>query len=161
PGRWDEGALADWLCDFIGCGSSLDVPLVELPDYYRRLKAPPGKTDVVVITDAVLRVPPDVARAFLRWKAEGKARLISLGVGGARRARRPAQPRRRAPRRPRPAPRGGGRPPPPAHRPPPPPPKNSPPPPPGGGPAGAGGGGARAAPARPRRIRMKEIVDMT
>ena len=57
--------------------------LRELPGYYRQLKAPPGKTDVVVITDAVLRVPPDVARAFLMWKAEAKARLISLVVGGA------------------------------------------------------------------------------
>jgi uncharacterized protein with von Willebrand factor type A (vWA) domain len=83
PGRWDEGALADWLCAFIGEGSSLDIPLRELPGYSRRPKAPPGKTDVVVITDAVLRVPPDVARAFLAWKKEVKARLISLVVGGA------------------------------------------------------------------------------
>ena len=34
PGRWDENALADWLEQFIGCGSSLDVPVRELPDYY-------------------------------------------------------------------------------------------------------------------------------
>src|SRR5262249_15610495 len=67
---------------FIGCGSNLDVPLVELPGYYRRLKAPAGKTDVGVITDALLRVPPGVARALLAWKKEVKARLISLVVGG-------------------------------------------------------------------------------
>jgi hypothetical protein len=44
PGRWDEVALLDWLCSFIGGGSHLDVPLRELPDYYRRLNAPRGKT---------------------------------------------------------------------------------------------------------------------
>ena len=31
PGRWDEGKLADWLCAFIGGGSSLDVPVREMP----------------------------------------------------------------------------------------------------------------------------------
>src|SRR5437764_9912685 len=34
PGRWDELALLDWLAQFIGRGSTLDVPVRELPDYY-------------------------------------------------------------------------------------------------------------------------------
>ncbi len=42
PGRWDEARLMDWLSEFIGCGSNLDVPVRELPEYYQRLKAPQG-----------------------------------------------------------------------------------------------------------------------
>jgi uncharacterized protein with von Willebrand factor type A (vWA) domain len=80
PGRWDELALMDWLCNFIGGGSHLDVPLREMPDYYRQLKAPRGKTDLIFVTDALCRVPGDVKDQFLAWKQEVKARLISLVI---------------------------------------------------------------------------------
>jgi uncharacterized protein with von Willebrand factor type A (vWA) domain len=81
PGRWDEAMLADWLCAFIGHGSSLDIPLREMPDYYRQLNAPQGKTDLIFITDAQCYVPEDVAVRFLAWKAQVQARLISLVIG--------------------------------------------------------------------------------
>jgi uncharacterized protein with von Willebrand factor type A (vWA) domain len=80
PGRWDEPSLMNWLCDFIGGGSCLDVPLRELPDYYHQLNAPRGKTDLIVITDARCHVPRDVGERFLAWKQEVKARLISLVI---------------------------------------------------------------------------------
>jgi uncharacterized protein with von Willebrand factor type A (vWA) domain len=80
PGRWDEAALLDWLAQFIGHGSSLDVPVREMPDYYRRLHAPRGKTDVVFVTDAICRVPGDIGQRFLDWKKEVRARLISLVI---------------------------------------------------------------------------------
>jgi uncharacterized protein with von Willebrand factor type A (vWA) domain len=80
PGRWDEMALMDWLCAFIGGGSHLDVPLREMPDYYRRLNAPRGKTDLIFVTDAICRVPAEVRDRFLAWKQEVKARLISLVI---------------------------------------------------------------------------------
>jgi uncharacterized protein with von Willebrand factor type A (vWA) domain len=80
PGRWDEAALMDWLCNFIGGGSHLDVPLREVPDYYRQLGAPRGKTDLIFVTDALCRVPGDMASRFLAWKEEVKARLISLVI---------------------------------------------------------------------------------
>ena len=80
PGRWDEDALADWLEQFIGCGSSLDVPIRELPDYYRRLRCPPGVTDVLVITDAQCRIPEDLRDGFNAWKARVKARVVSLVI---------------------------------------------------------------------------------
>jgi uncharacterized protein with von Willebrand factor type A (vWA) domain len=70
----------DWLCAFIGHGTHLDVPLQEMPDYYRRLGAPAGKTEVVFVTDAQCVVPEDVAQRFLAWKAEVRARLISLVI---------------------------------------------------------------------------------
>jgi uncharacterized protein with von Willebrand factor type A (vWA) domain len=78
PGRWDEGKLTDWLCAFIGKGSEIDVPVRELPRMYRELKAPSGVTDVVFVTDAVCRLPSDVRKAFLDWKREAKARLVTL-----------------------------------------------------------------------------------
>jgi uncharacterized protein with von Willebrand factor type A (vWA) domain len=80
PGRWDEGQLADWLGAFIGHGSDLDVPVREMPEYYRKLGAPVGVTDLVFITDAIARIPPPVRERFVAWKAEVRARLIALVV---------------------------------------------------------------------------------
>ena len=83
PGRWDENAVADWVRAFLGGGSNVDVPVRELPRMYRDLGAPPGVTDVVFVTDAVCRLPPDVKNRFLDWKAAARARLVTLVVGGA------------------------------------------------------------------------------
>jgi uncharacterized protein with von Willebrand factor type A (vWA) domain len=80
PGRWDEAALMDWLGEFIGRGSSLDVPVREMPRIYRELKAPAGKTDVLFITDAICRIPADLQAQFKSWKAQVQARLISLVI---------------------------------------------------------------------------------
>jgi uncharacterized protein with von Willebrand factor type A (vWA) domain len=82
PVRWDEAALMDWLCAFIGGGSNLDVPVREMPDYYRRLRAPKGQTDVILITDAICRVPAAARDEFLAWKRHARARVIALVVGG-------------------------------------------------------------------------------
>src|SRR5262249_31742576 len=60
PGRWDEVALAEWLCAFIGRGSNLDVPVREMPRYYTQLKAPQGRTDVLFITDALCHIPTEL-----------------------------------------------------------------------------------------------------
>lgn len=78
PSRWDESALCDWLADFIGCGSNLDVPVREMPDYYRRLGAPAGITDIVFITDAQCRIDTNTQHRFRAWKSEIRARLITL-----------------------------------------------------------------------------------
>src|SRR4051794_22810906 len=63
-----------------GGGSDRDVPVRELPDYYRRIGAPAGKTDVLFITDAICRVPEPVRDAFLAWKKAAQARLITLVI---------------------------------------------------------------------------------
>jgi uncharacterized protein with von Willebrand factor type A (vWA) domain len=80
PGRWNDEALASWLEAFIGRGSNLDVPVAELPDFYRRIGAPVGKTDVIVITDALLRIPPSLIEPFLSWKKAVQARVLSLVI---------------------------------------------------------------------------------
>ncbi len=81
PGRWDEHALVGWVSAFLGRGSSLDVPVRELPDYYRRLGAPAGVTDILFVTDAECRIPADMAARFNAWRRSVKARVVSLVVG--------------------------------------------------------------------------------
>ena len=80
PGRWNEVAVMDWLSEFIGGGSSLDVPVRELPDYYQQLGAPVGKTDVILITDAICHIPKNLQEPFCAWKQQVQARVISLIV---------------------------------------------------------------------------------
>lgn len=82
PGKWNESALMDWLGAFIGHGSSLDVPVREMPRYYERLHAPKGVTDIVFITDALCRLPVDLQDGFNCWKSRVQARLITLVIQG-------------------------------------------------------------------------------
>lgn len=83
PGRWEEAKLMDWLCEFIGRGSSLDVPVREMPRIYQQLKAPVGDTDVIFITDCLCRIPQEVQKHFLEWKQSVKARLITLVIASS------------------------------------------------------------------------------
>ncbi|HJZ58636.1 MAG TPA: hypothetical protein VKE74_27085 [Gemmataceae bacterium] len=83
PGRWDESQLADWLTAFIGKGSDLDVPVRELPRMYQELRAPAADTDVIVITDARVRIPADVRDRFCAWKRSARARVIALVIDSA------------------------------------------------------------------------------
>jgi uncharacterized protein with von Willebrand factor type A (vWA) domain len=80
PGRWDESALMDWLEAFIGRGSSIDVPVREMPRIYRQLNAPVGKTDVIFLTDAQCRLPAELQQQFVAWKKAVRARLITLVI---------------------------------------------------------------------------------
>ena len=73
----------DWLCEFLGGGSSLDVPVEEMPRYYQQLKAPAGDTDVIFVTDCQVRIPEAYENRFSGWKRAVKARLITLVIGGA------------------------------------------------------------------------------
>src|SRR5262249_14860190 len=77
-GNWDEARLADWLSAFIGHGSDLDVPVRELPRMYAELKAPPGVTDVVLVTDAICRIPAQIRDRFCAWKLAAQVRAIAL-----------------------------------------------------------------------------------
>jgi uncharacterized protein with von Willebrand factor type A (vWA) domain len=78
PARWDESELLDWLGAFLGGGSTLDVPIVELPWMVEQLWAPPGITDVLILTDAICSIPLELQQKFLAWKRLVSARVISL-----------------------------------------------------------------------------------
>ena len=81
PGRWNESALCDWLSAFIGGGSDLDVPIEELPRMYKEIGAPTGVTDLVMITDAKCRIPPESKKRFLDWRNANRVRAVALVVG--------------------------------------------------------------------------------
>ena len=78
PTKWNQVQLYSWLESFIGCGSDQDVPVQEMPAIFKEIGAPVGKTDLVYITDAELRISQKKATEFTTWKASVKARLVSL-----------------------------------------------------------------------------------
>jgi uncharacterized protein with von Willebrand factor type A (vWA) domain len=80
PSRWDELRLMEWLSEFIGRGSHLDVPVREMPRMYADLKAPPGVTDLVFVTDAQCRIDEISKIQFLNWKEAAHARLVTLVI---------------------------------------------------------------------------------
>lgn len=86
PGRWDEPALLDWLEGFLSGGTTVDVPLVELPNVYWpkfcEQGMARGKTDVVIITDALVDVPAGVRDNFNAWKAREQAKVTTLVLDG-------------------------------------------------------------------------------
>jgi len=78
PERWNQVDLLDWLESFLGMGSSLDIPVSDMPAIFNELGAPAGRTDLVYITDAELRISEKKANAFKAWKCSIKAKLFSL-----------------------------------------------------------------------------------
>ena len=80
-GKWNEGELLNWLEQFMGLGSDIDVPVREMPQIYADLKAPVGATDVIFVTDAECCLPPHIVKNFNTWKKTVNARLISLVIG--------------------------------------------------------------------------------
>jgi len=78
PGKWNQVDLLDWLQSFIGMGSDQDVPIGEMAAIFTEIGAPLGKTDIIYVTDAELRISDKKASAFKAWKRTVQARLISL-----------------------------------------------------------------------------------
>jgi uncharacterized protein with von Willebrand factor type A (vWA) domain len=73
--------LLGWAISFIGGGSDQDLPVSEMPAIFAEIGAPEGKTDLIYISDAQLRINTKHAEAFLEWKASVKAKLTSLVIG--------------------------------------------------------------------------------
>jgi uncharacterized protein with von Willebrand factor type A (vWA) domain len=78
--RWDESRLAEWLCSFLGRGSTLDVPIRELPRMYAELNAPLGDTDIIALTDCRCSIPSEVCDRFQAWKRTVQARFVTLAI---------------------------------------------------------------------------------
>lgn len=82
PKSWDEEKLVGWLEHFYGRGTDMDVPLVELPNkYWAELKAPRGKTDVIILTDGLCNISKPMEESFNSWKKKESVRVISLILG--------------------------------------------------------------------------------
>ena len=78
PTKWNQVQLYSWLESFIGMGSDQDVPIGEMPAIFNEIGAPLGKTDIIYVTDAELRISEKKASVFKDWKRTVQARLISL-----------------------------------------------------------------------------------
>lgn len=48
---------------------------------YKEIGAPPGITDIVMVTDAKCRIPNPIRERFLEWKKFAQARVASLVLG--------------------------------------------------------------------------------
>jgi uncharacterized protein with von Willebrand factor type A (vWA) domain len=82
PNRWDEGKLLDWVGHFRAGGTDLDVPIKTLPfEWWGEIKAPKGKTDIILITDGEMEAPDHLRIPFLDWKKKEKVRMTGLVLG--------------------------------------------------------------------------------
>lgn len=81
-GGWDEQAVLDWLEHFYGGGTQLDVPLIELPTVtWPKIMdggANRGKTDILMLTDAIVGCDDELAASFNAWRTAEKARVTIL-----------------------------------------------------------------------------------
>lgn len=85
PGHKQQEQLIEWLLHFYGGGTTLDVPVAELPTTYWNefIKAglPRGKTDVVIITDAIVDCPDEMRDAYLKWAKAEDVKTYGVIVG--------------------------------------------------------------------------------
>ena len=81
PGEDKTIELMDWLEHFFGGGTDMDVPLIELPKRWHDQGTPPGRADIINITDAYCSVPAKVAEQFNEWKARNEVRYNVILVG--------------------------------------------------------------------------------
>lgn len=71
PNATNQAALIEWLEHFYGGGTTLDVPINELPHTYwpefvaQGLQR--GKTDVVIITDAIVEADDEMRDNYRKW----------------------------------------------------------------------------------------------
>jgi uncharacterized protein with von Willebrand factor type A (vWA) domain len=85
PRKLDPSRMMDWLAHFYGGGTTLDVPLAEVPRVYwpefRAAGMPEGRTDLIIITDAIVRAPAAMLAEFAEWKQSAQARAYGIVIG--------------------------------------------------------------------------------
>lgn len=81
PNKWNELALCDWLTHFYGGDTYL--PLESFPDYWKTINPPKGKTDIVFITDADLRLQQETIANFNSWRKRESVRTISIIISSS------------------------------------------------------------------------------
>jgi len=81
PDTSKTSELLQWASSFIGGGSDQDLPVSEMPAIFEEINGPEGKTDLVYISDAQLKISAKHAEAFLKWKVSVNAKLTSLVIG--------------------------------------------------------------------------------
>jgi uncharacterized protein with von Willebrand factor type A (vWA) domain len=82
PQGADQGPLIDWLEAFIGGGSNLDLPIQEMPEFHREIGAPKGRTDIIMITDAIVH-PGEHAEPYRAWAKSENVTSYGIVVGAS------------------------------------------------------------------------------
>ena len=59
----------------------MDVPLDVLPSKWAELGCPEGKTDMILITDAIVSIPDELRDRFTTWKTKSQAKLNTIVLG--------------------------------------------------------------------------------
>ncbi|KKM65910.1 hypothetical protein LCGC14_1486520 [marine sediment metagenome] len=87
PGKMDQDKLIEWLQHFYGGGTTLDVPLDKLPnEYWSEFQAQgltKGQTDVVLITDAIVKCPDEMRDKYLKWAKDEQVRSYGIVIGSS------------------------------------------------------------------------------
>ena len=80
PGKWDQGALINWMIEFEnGGGTSLRLLMDTLPNqYWAEFGCPKGKTDIIVITDGHVPVEYKFSDSFAKWKVDNSVKCYSI-----------------------------------------------------------------------------------
>lgn len=78
-----QADLLEWICEFQNGGTTFEfLAKGRIDALCARTKAPHAKTDVILVTDGECAMEEGTVRTFLEWKAEWKAKLISIVIGG-------------------------------------------------------------------------------
>lgn len=85
PGEMDQEILLEWLTHFYGGGTTLDVPLHEVPHVYwpefMATGMKRGRTDVVLITDAQVNAPDEMIDRYVAWAKAEQVRTYGIVIG--------------------------------------------------------------------------------
>ena len=81
PGKRDINALMQWLEHFYGQGTSPVAPLVTIPNKWSELGCPRGRTDIITITDACIRVPDAMSQRYNAWRAAEQVKTNTIVIG--------------------------------------------------------------------------------
>jgi len=82
PNEEKSEEVMEWLSHFYSCGTSCDVPIDRLPEQWKDIDPPKGKTDIIFLTDALVRAKQSIVDDFMQWKKSAQAKLQTVVVGG-------------------------------------------------------------------------------
>ena len=81
PGSDSSSEIMEWLSHFYSYGTACDVPIDKLPEQWDAIGAPKGKTDIVFLTDALVKVEQSTIDDFVSWKTQSLAKVQTVIVG--------------------------------------------------------------------------------
>lgn len=82
PNKWNQKQLLEWLGHFFGGGTTMHVPLEEVPfTIWKQLGIERKNSDIICITDALVGIHSEMSFNFNKWKEKEKVRMIGLVIG--------------------------------------------------------------------------------